>query len=176
MRGTGTHTPPPPHARPPSRPPLAASHPHPPLTLHSPLPSPPLPSPAPPPPPPSTAAAADGGAPTIFDKIIAKQIPAAILYEDETALAFRDVSPQAPVHFLVIPKHRSGLTQLSRATPAHEPLLGHLLAVAATVAKQEGLGESGFRVTVNDGPDACQSVFHLHLHVMGGRQLGWPPG
>lgn len=81
-------------------------------------------------------AKADGGAPTIFDKIISKEIPATILYEDDTALAFRDINPQAPVHFLVIPKHRDGLTQLSNADDRHEPVLGHLLVVAAKVAKQ----------------------------------------
>lgn len=122
------------------------------------------------------AALADAGGPTIFDKIIAREIPATIIYEDDAALAFRDVNPQAPTHFLVIPKVRAGLTQLVKATPAHEPLLGHLLAVATTVAKQEGIGESGYRVVINDGADGCQSVFHLHLHVMGGRKLAWPPG
>ena len=91
------------------------------------------------------------------------------------ALAFRDVSPQAPVHFLVLPKLRDGLTQLSKAEPRHEAVLGHLLAVAAKVAASEGLG-SGFRVVINDGPDGCQSVYHLHLHVLGGRRLAWPPG
>jgi histidine triad (HIT) family protein len=99
-----------------------------------------------------------------------------VIYEDDAALAFRDVNPQAPVHFLVIPKVRAGLTRLGKATPAHGPLLGHLLAVAADVAKAEGVGESGYRVVINDGADGCQSVFHLHLHVLGGRKLGWPPG
>ena len=82
------------------------------------------------------AQAADQGAPTIFDKIISKQIPAKVIYEDETALAFRDINPQAPVHFLVIPKHRDGLTQLSKSEERHEQLLGHLLVVASKVAKQ----------------------------------------
>lgn len=98
-----------------------------------------------------------------------------MVYEDEAALAFKDVNPQAPVHILVIPKVRAGLTQLSKATPEHAPLLGHLMYVAQLVAKQEGL-ETGFRIVVNDGEDGCQSVFHLHLHVLGGRKLGWPPG
>ncbi|KXZ52089.1 hypothetical protein GPECTOR_10g1112 [Gonium pectorale] len=118
---------------------------------------------------------ADQDPPTIFDKIVAKQIPATIIYEDDQALAFRDISPQAPVHFLVIPKNRSGLTRLSKATEEHKALLGHLLFVAQKVAMAENLGE-GFRVTINDGPNGCQSVYHLHLHVMGGRQLTWPPG
>jgi histidine triad (HIT) family protein len=134
----------------------------------------------PPTPPPhasaAAAAAAAGSTPTIFDKIIAREVPATIIYEDEAALAFRDVNPQAPVHFLVIPKQRGGLTQLCKATPADEPVLGHLLAVAATVAKAEGIGEAGYRVVINDGADGCQSVYHLHLHVMGGRKLTWPPG
>ncbi|CAL8462145.1 g1676 [Coccomyxa elongata] len=120
-------------------------------------------------------AAADQGAPTIFDKIISKQIPANIIYEDDTALAFRDINPQAPVHFLVIPKHRNGLTQLSKSNEGHEQLLGHLLVVASKVALQEGLSD-GFRVVINDGVNGCQSVYHLHLHILGGRQLTWPPG
>ncbi|KAK9818397.1 hypothetical protein WJX72_012017 [[Myrmecia] bisecta] len=123
----------------------------------------------------AAAGAGDTGEPTIFDKIIAKQIPADIIYEDEEALAFRDINPQAPVHFLVIPKHRNGLTQLSKATEANEQVLGHLLLVAGRVAKQEGCTR-GFRVVINDGPDGCQSVYHVHLHVMGGRKLNWPPG
>lgn len=121
------------------------------------------------------AAAGDGGQPTIFDKILSKEIPADVVYEDDTALAFRDISPQAPVHLLVIPKLRDGLTGLSRAEPRHEAVLGHLMRVCALVASQEGLGD-GFRVVVNDGPAGAQSVYHLHLHVLGGRQMGWPPG
>ncbi|PRW60504.1 14 kDa zinc-binding [Chlorella sorokiniana] len=123
----------------------------------------------------AAAAQADSGAPTIFDKIISKQIPAQIIYEDEDALAFRDINPQGPVHFLVIPKVRNGLTQLAKAKEEHKPLLGHLLYVAAQVAKQEGLSQ-GYRVVVNDGPNGCQSVYHLHLHIIGGRQMNWPPG
>eukprot|EP00195_Chlamydomonas_chlamydogama_P009853 CAMPEP_0202903702 /NCGR_PEP_ID=MMETSP1392-20130828/25896_1 /ASSEMBLY_ACC=CAM_ASM_000868 /TAXON_ID=225041 /ORGANISM="Chlamydomonas chlamydogama, Strain SAG 11-48b" /LENGTH=132 /DNA_ID=CAMNT_0049591009 /DNA_START=152 /DNA_END=550 /DNA_ORIENTATION=+ len=118
---------------------------------------------------------ADSEPPTIFDKIINKQIPASIIYEDDQCLAFRDINPQAPVHFLVIPKDRDGLTRLSKATESQKAILGHLLYVAQHVAKQEKL-EPGFRVVINDGPNGCQSVYHLHLHVMGGRQLGWPPG
>eukprot|EP00877_Chromochloris_zofingiensis_P005809 jgi/Chrzof1/15229/Cz09g32080.t1 len=123
----------------------------------------------------AAAPLADSEGPTIFDKIIAKQIPATILFEDDDAVAFRDVNPQAPVHFLVVPKHRNGLTRLSKADESHKPLLGHLLYVAQLVAKQENL-LPGFRVVINDGTQACQSVWHLHLHVMGGRQLTWPPG
>ncbi|GFR43365.1 hypothetical protein Agub_g4436, partial [Astrephomene gubernaculifera] len=123
----------------------------------------------------AAAPLADKDPPTIFDKIISKEIPAKIIYEDDEALAFRDISPQAPVHFLVIPKKKSGLTRLSKATEEHKALLGHLMFVAQKVAMDENLGE-GFRVVVNDGPNGCQSVYHLHLHVLGGRQLAWPPG
>ncbi|KAL4443894.1 hypothetical protein ABPG75_011631 [Micractinium tetrahymenae] len=120
-------------------------------------------------------AASSGDGPTIFDKIISKEIPAKVIYEDDQALAFRDISPQGPVHFLVIPKVRGRLTQLSKMQEEDKPLLGHLMYVAAQVAKQEGLAQ-GYRVVVNDGPNGCQSVYHLHLHIIGGRQMNWPPG
>ncbi|EEC16207.1 histidine triad (hit) protein, putative [Ixodes scapularis] len=90
-----------------------------------------------------------------------------------SCVAFNDINPQAPVHFLVIPK--KAISQLSTAAEADKPLLGHLMYVAQKVAKEVGL-KKGFRVVVNDGPDGCQSVYHVHLHVLGGRQLGWPPG
>jgi len=117
-------------------------------------------------------AAAPSDGPTIFDKIISKQIPAKIIFEDDKCLAFRDISPQAPVHFLVIPKVRGNLSQLSKAKESDVPLLGHLFFVAQQVARQEGIADSGFRVVVNDGPQGSQSVYHLHLHVLGGRQMG----
>ncbi len=85
------------------------------------------------------------------------------------------INPQGPIHFLVIPKARNGLTQLSKAGPEHKAMLGHLMYTAQLVAKQQGL-KNGFRVVVNDGIDGSQSVYHLHLHVIGGRQMGWPPG
>ncbi|CAD6184099.1 unnamed protein product [Caenorhabditis auriculariae] len=110
---------------------------------------------------------------TIFGKIIRKEIPAKIIYEDEDAIAFHDVTPQAPVHFLVIPKRR--IDMLENATDDDSALLGKLMMVAAKVAKQENLAE-GYRLVVNNGKNGCQSVFHLHIHVLGGRQLGWPPG
>ena len=122
----------------------------------------------------ANAGLADTGAPTIFDKIIDKSIPANIIYEDDQCLAFRDISPQAPTHFLVIPKVRAGLTQLSKATEDHKGVLGHCLFVAQSVAKKEC--PEGFRVVINDGKEGCQSVYHLHLHVLGGKQLSWPPG
>ncbi|XP_059167099.1 adenosine 5'-monophosphoramidase HINT1-like [Physella acuta] len=112
-------------------------------------------------------------APTIFAKIINKTIPAKILYEDREAVAFADVSPQAPVHFLVIPK--KFISMLSKTTEEDEQLLGHLLFVANKVAQQQKL-EKGYRVVINNGQDGAQSVYHLHLHVMGGRQMKWPPG
>uniref|UniRef100_A0A8B9PYK2 Histidine triad nucleotide binding protein 2 n=1 Tax=Apteryx owenii TaxID=8824 RepID=A0A8B9PYK2_APTOW len=99
-----------------------------------------------------------GQQPTIFSKIIARSVPATILYEDEKCLAFRDVAPQAPVHFLVIPKRP--IPRISRVGPQDAELLGHLLVVASRTAQWHG----------------AQSVYHLHLHVLGGRQLAWPPG
>lgn len=110
---------------------------------------------------------------TIFSKIIERQIPADILFEDDRCLAFRDVNPQAPVHFLVIPK--KPIVSLAVAEPEDEPLLGYLMRVAAQVAAAQGL-ESGYRVVTNIGRDAGQSVEHLHLHILGGRSLTWPPG
>lgn len=112
---------------------------------------------------------------TLFDKIVAKEIPADVLYEDEQALAFRDISPTAPTHFLVIPKNRDGLDGISHAEERHEALLGHLMVVAAKVAKEQGL-RRGYRIVINDGEQGCQSVYHLHIHVIGGKQLTWPPG
>lgn len=111
---------------------------------------------------------------SVFQRIIDRQIPADIIYEDDQALAFRDVNPVAPVHVLVIPK--KPLVRLSAATDADVALLGHLLHVARRVAEQEGLTAGGFRIVTNDGPDGGQSVDHLHLHVLGGRQMRWPPG
>ncbi|TMW57389.1 hypothetical protein Poli38472_003314 [Pythium oligandrum] len=123
----------------------------------------------------AAATRTDNEAPTIFDKIIDRSIPAKIVYEDSQCLAFHDVNPQAPVHILIIPKHRDGLTQLSKAEERHKAVLGHLMYVAQDVAAQQKL-DNGFRIVINDGRDGCQSVFHLHLHLLGGRTLGWPPG
>jgi len=110
---------------------------------------------------------------TIFDKIIAKEIPAEILFEDDACLAFRDINAQAPVHFLVIPKAR--IPMLEKATDDDSQILGHLLNVARKVAAQENL-EKGYRVVINNGEHGAQSVYHIHIHVLGGRQLQWPPG
>mmetsp|Transcript_13923 Transcript_13923/g.52200 ORF Transcript_13923/g.52200 Transcript_13923/m.52200 type:complete len:184 (-) Transcript_13923:71-622(-) len=118
---------------------------------------------------------ANPGAGSFFDKIVDGSVPADIIHEDNLCMAFRDIAPQAKTHFLVIPKIRAGLTQLSKATDEHKFLLGHLLFTAQAVAKQEKL-ENGFRVVINDGVEGCQSVYHLHVHVIGGQQLSWPPG
>ncbi|QDT16881.1 histidine triad nucleotide-binding protein [Alienimonas californiensis] len=111
--------------------------------------------------------------PTIFQKILDGEIPADVVLETEDCLAFRDVSPKAPVHVLVIPK--KPLVNLADATDEDAALLGKCLRVCDAVAKQEGCGEA-YRVVANTGVGAGQSVFHLHFHVMGGRDLGWPPG
>ncbi|AZB72437.1 histidine triad nucleotide-binding protein [Synechococcus elongatus] len=110
---------------------------------------------------------------TIFGKIIRREIPADIVYEDELCLAFRDVAPQAPVHILVIPKQ--AIANLDGASPEHQALLGHLLLTVKAIAAQEGLAD-GYRTVINTGPAGGQTVYHLHLHVLGGRSLAWPPG
>ncbi|KAL5721277.1 14 kDa zinc-binding protein [Ranunculus cassubicifolius] len=110
-----------------------------------------------------------------FDKLINREIPCNVVYEDDKVLAFRDISPAAPTHIVIIPKAKDGLTGLSSAEEKHIEILGYLLYIAKTVAKQEGL-EDGFRVVINDGPSGCQSVYHLHVHLLGGRQMNWPPG
>lgn len=111
---------------------------------------------------------------TIFGKIIRKEIPAQIVYETETVLAFRDVNPVAPVHVLVIPKEP--IENIAAAAPTDGELLGELLLAAAEVARREGLEPGGYRIVSNIGRDGGQTVFHLHLHVIGGRSLLWPPG
>ncbi|CAI9099368.1 OLC1v1036175C1 [Oldenlandia corymbosa var. corymbosa] len=121
------------------------------------------------------AANVPADSPTIFDKIIKKEIPANIVYEDDEVLAFRDISPQAPVHILLIPKVKDGLSGVSKAKERHVQILGRLMYTAKLVAKQEGL-EDGFRLVINDGLNGCQSVYHLHIHLLGGRQMNWPPG
>ncbi len=110
---------------------------------------------------------------TIFQQIINKEIPAQIVFEDDLCLAFHDVAPQAPTHVLVIPK--KPLANLAAAHVEDQALLGHLLLVAKQVAAQLGLS-NGYRTVINCGPDGGQSVDHLHIHVLGGRALHWPPG
>ena len=110
---------------------------------------------------------------TIFGKIIRREIPADIVYEDDQCLAFRDVNPQAPTHVLLVPKRE--IARLVDARPEDQALLGHLLLAAGKVARQLGVGDA-YRLVVNNGADAGQSVFHLHLHILAGRPLHWPPG
>ena len=110
----------------------------------------------------------------IFAKIIAKEIPAQIVFEDDRALAFRDIGPKAPVHILIVPK--KGIARVSEAKPEDEPILGHLLTVAADIARKEGIDATGYRLVINKGRDAGESVPHLHVHLLGGRALQWPPG
>lgn len=110
---------------------------------------------------------------TIFSKIIRKEIPADIVYEDDLALAFRDVQPQAPVHILIIPK--KPIESIDQATTEDAALLGHLLLTVKRVATQEGLAK-GYRIVINTGEDGGQTVFHLHLHLLGNRMMTWPPG
>ncbi len=110
---------------------------------------------------------------TVFGKIIRREIPAQIVYEDERAIAFKDIAPQAPVHILVVPKEP--IPGIAQAKPEHEALLGHLLLTAQRVAAEAGLNK-GYRLVVNEGEDGGQTVFHLHIHILGGRAMGWPPG
>jgi histidine triad (HIT) family protein len=110
----------------------------------------------------------------LFCNIIRGETPADAVYQDERSLAFRDIRPQAPVHVLVIP--REHMESLDDASQKDEALLGHLLRVAARVANEQGLSEGGYRTVINTGAGAGQSVFHLHVHVLGGRSLSWPPG
>lgn len=109
---------------------------------------------------------------TIFGKILRGEIPATVVYEDDQVMAFRDVNPAAPTHILVIP--RKYLVNTLDATEEDKDLLGHILLVAARVAREQGL--EGYRLVINNGEVAGQSVFHLHAHVIGGRSLSWPPG
>jgi histidine triad (HIT) family protein len=111
---------------------------------------------------------------TLFEKICDREIPATIVFEDERCVAFRDISPQAPVHLLIVP--RQPLPRVGLATAADESLLGHLLLVAGQLARTEGVADSGFRLVINNGPDGGEAVPHLHVHLLAGRRLQWPPG
>ena len=111
---------------------------------------------------------------TLFEKIVAREIPATIVYEDDLVLAFRDTKPQAPTHVLIIPK--KPIPRIAEADPEDHKILGHLLLKAAEVAKNLGISQSGFRLVFNNGPAAGEAVPHLHCHIIGGRQLSWPPG
>ncbi len=110
----------------------------------------------------------------LFCKIVAGEVPATVVHEDALAVAFEDVNPQAPQHVLIIPReHMDSLNDVSKGD---EALIGHLFRIAAQIADQRGIGESGFRAVVNTGPDAGQSVQHVHVHLLGGRSMAWPPG
>ena len=111
---------------------------------------------------------------TLFEKIIARQIPADIVYEDDLVVAFRDIKPHAPVHVLIVPK--KPVVRLADAKAEDEKMLGHLMLKAAEVAGKLGLKTSGYRLVINNGPDAGESVPHLHCHILGGRAMAWPPG
>ena len=110
---------------------------------------------------------------TLFGKIVRREIPADIVYEDDLCLAFRDINPQAPTHVLLIPKKE--IDRLSSASAGDQALLGHLMLAAGKVAKQLGVADA-FRLVINNGAQAGQTVFHLHLHILAGRSMKWPPG
>ena len=111
---------------------------------------------------------------TLFEKICDKELPAEFLHEDDLCIAIRDISPQAPVHILVIP--RKPIPRIDLASEDDRLLLGHLMLTAAVVARSEGFSENGYRIVINNGPDGGESFPHLHLHLLAGRQLEWPPG
>jgi histidine triad (HIT) family protein len=111
---------------------------------------------------------------TIFQKIADREIPGEIVYEDDLCLCFRDISPKAPVHLLLVPKKL--VVRIGEADPADKDLLGHLLTRVRVIAEQEGFSADGFRVVINNGSHGGEAVPHLHLHLLAGRQMGWPPG
>ncbi len=111
---------------------------------------------------------------TLFERIVSREIPADIVFENEELLAFRDINPQAPVHVLIVPKRV--VARVDEAQRSDRELLGNLLLAAAQVARQLGLAENGYRLVINNGADGGETVPHLHCHILGGRPLGWPPG
>lgn len=111
---------------------------------------------------------------TLFEKIVARQIPAKIVYEDDLVLAFHDIQPQAPTHVLIVPK--KPIARIAQAAADDQALLGHLLLKAAEVAANVGLKDGGYRLVINNGRDGGESVPHLHCHILGGRPMSWPPG
>lgn len=110
----------------------------------------------------------------IFCKIVAREIPANIVYQDDRLTAFRDVNPQAPVHILIVPNEH--IPSAFELEPEHDPVIGEMVRAAAVLAEREGVARSGFRLVFNTGPDAGQTVHHIHLHLLGGRHMRWPPG
>ena len=111
---------------------------------------------------------------TLFEKIADREIPADIAYEDNLCICFRDINPQAPVHLLIVP--RKPITRISETDSNDKEILGHLLLIANKVSRQEGFAEAGFRTVINNGNDGGEEVPHLHLHILAGRKLNWPPG
>jgi histidine triad (HIT) family protein len=111
---------------------------------------------------------------TLFEKIIAREIPADIVFEDDQCLAFRDISPQAPIHILIIPK--KPVARIGAAEVDDQSLLGHLLLTAADIACRKNIAPTGYRLVINNGPHGGETVPHLHIHLLGGRHLTWPPG
>lgn len=111
---------------------------------------------------------------TIFEKIIAREIPAEIVYEDDNVVAFRDIDPQAPIHILIIP--RKVIATSNDVGTEDEELVGHMVTTAARIARREGIADSGYRLVINCNKDGGQAVYHLHLHLLGGRPMKWPPG
>ena len=111
---------------------------------------------------------------TLFEKICDQEIPATLVHEDEHCVAFQDINPHAPVHILIVP--RKAVPRVGLAGPCDQALLGHLLLTAAEIARRQGVAETGYRLVINHGPDGGEAVPHLHIHLLGGRQLKWPPG
>ena len=111
---------------------------------------------------------------TLFEKIIAREIPADIVFEDDQCLAFRDISPQTPVHILIIPK--KPIARIGAAQADDQSLLGHLILTAAEIARRENIAPTGYRLVINNGPHGGETIPHLHIHLLGGRHLTWPPG
>ena len=111
---------------------------------------------------------------TLFERIVAREIPAKIVFEDDLVIAFHDIAPQAPIHVLLIPK--KPIPRLAEAAPTDHQVLGHLMLKAAEVAEKLGLKQSGYRLVFNNGPNAGEAVPHLHCHILGGRPMNWPPG
>jgi histidine triad (HIT) family protein len=111
---------------------------------------------------------------TLFEKIITREIPARIIFEDKDVLAFHDIKPQAPIHVLVIPKKH--VSRIAQTEPDDAALLGKLLLTARDLAQQLGIAQSGFRLVINNGPNGGETVPHLHVHLLGGRPMTWPPG
>jgi histidine triad (HIT) family protein len=110
----------------------------------------------------------------IFCKVAAKQIPAKLVHEDDMAIAFEDINPQAPTHILIVPKNH--VPDIHSMTPADRQMVGHLFLIAQSIAEKQGLDQRGYRMVINNGRDAGQTVFHIHLHLLSGRSFAWPPG